>query len=74
VTLTKWTTGIFLQIKTLRAQKEGLVITLEQKFDVIEQHEHGHSNFEIGQDVGMPDSVARNIMKHSGEIKFGCVC
>jgi hypothetical protein len=56
VTLTKWTTGRFLQIKPLRAQiKKRPVITLEQKFDMIERHERGHSNSEIGQDVGMPD-------------------
>jgi hypothetical protein len=46
-----------------------LVITVEQKFDVTERHERGHSNSKAGRDVGMSESTVRNIIKHSGEIK-----
>ncbi|KAM6471896.1 uncharacterized protein PHA67_002618 isoform 2-T2 [Liasis olivaceus] len=52
-----------------RSKKKRLVITLEQKCDVIERHECGHSNAKIGRDVGMPESTVRNIIKHAGEIK-----
>ncbi|XP_063152245.1 uncharacterized protein LOC134492057 isoform X1 [Candoia aspera] len=51
------------------SKKKRLVITLEQKCDVIERHECGHSNAKIGRDVGMPESTVRNIIKHAGEIK-----
>jgi DNA-binding Lrp family transcriptional regulator len=48
---------------TISAKKRRLVIMLEQNFDVVE-HEHGHSNSKIGQDVGMSESMAWNIIKH----------
>lgn len=32
-----------------------LFIALEQKFDVIEQHEYGHSNTKKGWDIEMPE-------------------
>ncbi|XP_007498102.2 tigger transposable element-derived protein 1-like [Monodelphis domestica] len=54
---------------TASVKKKRLVITLEQKCDVIERHERGHSNSKIGRDVGMPESTVRNIIKHAGEIK-----
>ncbi|XP_044522035.1 uncharacterized protein LOC123238854 [Gracilinanus agilis] len=54
---------------TANTKKKRLVITLEQKFDVIERHERGHSNSKIGRDIGMPESTVRNIIKHAGEIK-----
>jgi hypothetical protein len=54
------------------AKKKRIVITLEQKCDVIEQHERGHSNSEIGRDVGMPKSSVWNIIKHAEEIKGKC--
>ncbi|XP_043835158.1 tigger transposable element-derived protein 1-like [Dromiciops gliroides] len=54
---------------TATVKKKRLVITLEQKCDVIERHERGHSNSKIGRDVGMPESTVRNIIKHAGEIK-----
>jgi hypothetical protein len=43
VPLPKWTKG-----------KLRLFITLEQKFDVLEQHERAHNDSKIGRDVGMP--------------------
>jgi hypothetical protein len=50
-------------------KKKRLVITLEQKFDMIEWHEHGHGNSKIGQYVGKPKSMVQNIIKHTGEIE-----
>lgn len=55
--------------RTVSEEKKRLVITLEKKFDVIERHEHGHSNSKIGQDVGLPESMVRNIIKPTSEIK-----
>lgn len=36
-------------------KKKGLIIILQQKCDVIEQQEHGHSNSKTGENVGMPE-------------------
>lgn len=51
------------------SKKKRLVITLEQKFDIIDKHERGISNSDIGRVVGMSESTVRNIIKHSEEIK-----
>lgn len=42
-------------------KKKKKVITLEEKFDVIGQHEH-NSNSKTGQDVGIPEYY-KNIHK-----------
>ncbi|XP_059173239.1 uncharacterized protein LOC131953856 isoform X2 [Physella acuta] len=56
-------------LSSIVGKKKRLVISLEQKFDVIARHERGHSNYKIGRDLGMPESTVRNIIKHSEEIK-----
>lgn len=44
-----------LQRKTVNLKKKRLIITLELKFDIIDQYEQGYSNLKIEQDVGMTD-------------------
>lgn len=52
---------------SIDSKKKKFVITLEQKFDVIEQHELGHTNTKIAQSVGMPESIGYNIIKMQGK-------
>jgi hypothetical protein len=54
---------------TTNAINTRLVITVEQKFDVTERHDRGHSISETGRDAGMSECTVWNIIKHSGEIK-----
>jgi hypothetical protein len=54
---------------TMSTKKKRIIITLQQKFDMIEQHERGHGNSKLGQYVGKPKSMVRNTIKHTGEIE-----
>jgi hypothetical protein len=45
---------------TVNPEKKRLIITLEQKFDVIERHVCGHSNSKLERDVGMPEMLEEN--------------
>lgn len=61
--LTNCTKGRFPQVKSLkRAKTKRLLITWDQKFDLIEGHERGHSNSTIGRDVGVSESTVQNIV------------
>jgi hypothetical protein len=52
-----------------KSKQEETAVTLSQKSDVIEGHEHGHSYSKRGQDVGMPESLIRSIVIYAREMK-----
>jgi hypothetical protein len=58
VPLTKWQMEDSFR-KSIDAEKKAIIITLEQKCDVIEWHERGHKNSKIGRYVKMPESMVR---------------
>jgi hypothetical protein len=55
--------------KSRGSKEKAIIITLEQRCDVIDGHEREQRNSKMGREVKMPESTVRNVMKHAEEIK-----